>query len=131
MNRTTKSLLLGVAFLLGLAALAAIGRAGASAQEPEIPDNIKAHRFTLVDSRGAARAILGGDEKGVRLVLCDREGKDRATLNVAVGGRCELWLYNAKGRQACGLWVGPDGQGHATVVARQSGMPLWQMPEKP
>jgi hypothetical protein len=73
---------------------AAVATAGAA----KVPQNITAHRFTVVDGNGVTRGVIDVTGKGVaQVALLDSDGKLRAGLGVAKDGAPALALYEADG----------------------------------
>ena len=68
---------------VGMAAIVAV----AMGREPRgVPQEVTAHKFTLVDDNGKTRAALKVDEDGTCLSLYDQNGKTRAMLVVDKDG---------------------------------------------
>ena len=65
----------------------------------QVPKNLTAHRFTLIDDDGTTRALIDVTSKGVaEFRLLDDTGKLRAGLGVAHDGAPALGLYDAGGK---------------------------------
>lgn len=84
---------------------------GATASEiPTIVDEVRAHRFVLVDKDGKIRAGLSAGPDGkAGLALADKDGKIRAGLGVTPDGSPGLALADKNGTRRAGLTVSGDG----------------------
>ena len=95
LERKNRRLTLGVV-LAGLVATLAVA-VGMAAPEA-VPDEIKAHKFILVDAEGNTLALLGNTEKGPMLGLCNLKGDSLTTL-----GLSGLMLCDAKAKNRISL----------------------------
>ena len=90
-NRRLTLALVLTALAAGLVVTAGMGPAEA------VPDEIKAHQFTLVDTDGKMRARLGPSSEGASFILFDAAGKPRAGFGMTKKGP-EILLTDEKGK---------------------------------
>jgi hypothetical protein len=105
----TKGLLLFLGS--GLWAVALMhGSRTVSAQEPSVPDVIKAHKFLLVDDKGAAKAEMKINKYGLAtLTLCDAQNKPRVELMMLKEGNPGLFLSDDQGWPRASMLLFRDG----------------------
>ncbi len=90
-NRRLTLALVLTGLAAALAVTAGMGPAGA------VPDEVKAHRFTLVDADGKTRARLGPSSEGASFILFDASGKGRAGFGMTKQGP-EILMTDEKGK---------------------------------
>ena len=105
LERKNRMLTLALAFV-ALAAVLVVTTGMGSAEA--VPEEVKAHRFILVDAYGKARAGMAMDNAGPRLDLLDENGNVRVGLTVVKGIGPRLGLWDENGKLRVGLALDKD-----------------------
>ena len=109
-NRRLTLALVLTGLAAALAVTAGMGPAGT------VPDEVKAHRFTLVDADGKTRARLGPSSEGASFILFDASGKGRAGFGMTKQGP-EILMTDEKGKPQVKLAA--EGRPAARIVRRE------------
>lgn len=102
--------------LVAMCALAVLPQIGKGT--PTVGKIVHSHRFVLREANGSARTILESDEQGFPcLVMMDKKGNNRITLNVYADQNVELVLYDGNGSTRCEATIAEDGTPSVSLLA--------------
>lgn len=109
--------------LVLVATLACLGWVRAGRASAQVGDEVRAHKFVVVDSRGRERAELGmAADDEVRLVVRDAKKRLSVWIGIDAAGAASLAIYGVNENRAIAEISSIDGESAAMILRDACGV---------